>query len=143
MAIVNMYITKSKYLPQLPVKDGQLIFTTDGNTVALDFSGVRYYYQTIQTLASETNREAIAAPLSGYYYVESSNVLWYYSSSWTRITPENIEPVIFGQTEKDFPEEGKDGVLYVADKALYRYSKSDKKYLAVSNLTEWEGLSTL
>lgn len=102
MAILNMYITKSKYLPQLSVKDGQLIFTTDGNTIALDFGGTRYFYQTIQTLATEEDRKAIVAPLSGYYYVEGSNVLWYYSSSWTRMTPDGVEPIVFGQTEEDF-----------------------------------------
>lgn len=140
MAILNAYITKSKYLPQLPVKDGQLIFTTDGNTVALDFGGTRYFYQTIQTFATEKDREELSFPLSGYYYVEESNALWYFSSSWSRITPKEIEPVVFGQTEEDFPEVGKENVLYVADDALYRYSKPDKKYLAVANLTEWKGL---
>lgn len=140
MAISSMYITKSKYLPQLSVKDGQLIFTTDGNTIALDFGGTRYFYQTIQTLATEEDRKAIVAPLSGYYYVEGSNVLWYYSSSWTRMTPDGVEPIVFGQTEEDFPETGRENVLYVANKALYRYSVSDKKYLAIANLTEWGDL---
>lgn len=139
MAILNMYVTKAKYLPQLPVRDGQLIYTTDGCRIALDFNGARYYYDTIQTFKTEEERQNFTSVLDGYYYIEETNALWYYSnSSWTRMTPENLNPIIFGKTFNDFPKEGNSKTLYVADKATYKWDDLTKSYIAVANLTEWE-----
>lgn len=139
MAILSMFVTKSKYLQQLPIHDGQLIYTMDGNRIALDFNGARYYYDTIQSFETEEQRTSFVSVLDGYYYVKDTSCLWSYSNSqWNRLTPENLDPIVFGNTVEDFPAEGKSNTLYVADKATYKWNAGIRGYDPVANLTEWE-----
>lgn len=41
MTYTNLYTVSAKNLSKLPVRDGNIIFVTDGGTVCLDFNGGR------------------------------------------------------------------------------------------------------
>lgn len=139
MSVLRLYVTKDKYLPQLEVKDGNLIFLSDNGKICLDFNGARYQYDTIQNFKTNADREAHALVTTGYYFVEEDNSLWRYSNNnWHRITPENLDPIVFGKTLNDFPPTGNPKLLYVADKATYKWDSAAEKYIAVANLTEWD-----
>lgn len=141
MAVVQIYITKSERLPQLPVRDGNLIFVSDAGKVALDFNGSRLYYNTIASFGTDEQRLAYKNPPNGYYYVEDTGVLWCAKDyQWQQITPDNLDQIVFGATVEDFPKEGKSKLLYVADDGIYRWDFVEKCYLMSANLTKWDKL---
>ena len=139
MAAVNLYVTKSKYFSQLPVRDGNIIFATDVGTVGFDYNGSRLYYDTIRTFETEENRLAFKSPLDGYYIVQETNMFWYYhNKEWKKLCPDNLEPLFFGESEDDFPAIGNPTSLYVANEALYKWDNRTQSYMMVSNLTKWD-----
>lgn len=141
MAVINLYVTKPKYLSQIPVRDGNLIFAEQSNTVCFDFNGTRYPYKTIHTFETEAERAAYTAYLDGYYFVKETNMLWSYSNfSWKKLCPDNLEPLVFGSSIDDFPKVGNKTSLYIADKCIFKYDPTFG-YIMVSNLTDWNNLS--
>lgn len=141
MAFLNLYVTKSKYEKQLPVKDGNLVFVDDSNTICLDFNGARYRYNAIQIFDTDEQRAAHTSVLDGFYYVKETNIVWSFSNgSWKQISPDNLKPNIFAHSIDDFPKKGKADILYIADDAIYRWDNLTDSYLMVSNLTNWNEL---
>lgn len=137
--IVKMYSTTAARLSDLAVLDGQMIFVKDVRKIYLDLNDIRVEYSILQVLSDEQERAAILAPVEGFYYVESTHVMWRYKSGWTQITPSNLTPVFFGAYET-FPEVGDPSVLYVDDDVLYKWDALTSSYLAVANKTQWEEL---
>jgi hypothetical protein len=138
-AIVKMYATVNSRLSALDVKDGQLIFTTDTKQLFLDYNGLRLAYDCVQVFPTDEVRKSVLAPIEGFYYVESTAVLWRYKNGWIQISPDNINPIYMGGVDS-FPAEGDNSTLYVADDAIYKWDSSTKTYLMVSNKTEWSTL---
>ena len=138
-AIVKMYHTTDSKISQLPVTDGNLVFTTDTKRMYLDMNGLRLPYVDIQILSQETDRTSILAPIEGFYFVEETNVLWRYKGGWKQITPNNLAPLFFGDYE-DFPPQGQSNVLYVTDDATYKWDSLTSTYICISNKTEWKTL---
>lgn len=139
MAIVKVYSTVAAKLPQLAVTDGQLIFCRDTRTIYLDMAGVRVGYTDITTLASETERTGLLAPVEGYYYVDETNLMWRYNGKWTRINSADSEVIFFGDVSS-FPDTGSSNRLYVSDNAIYRWDAISRKYVVVSNKTSWTAI---
>jgi hypothetical protein len=75
MAIAKFVYTTSAKLDTLPVEDGQIIFAPDANTLCLDITGQRFYYQTIKTF--QTDAERVETPFlnQGFYYVEETETI--------------------------------------------------------------------
>ena len=85
--VLSAIVTANSKLSDLSVKDGQLIFVQDKNTIALDFGGKRTLYKQIEELATEAARTSILAPVTGhYYFVVETGVLWTYQNGWVQIT---------------------------------------------------------
>ena len=139
-AIVKMYATTASKLSQLQVLDGQLIFVRDVRKIYLDMNGTRLEYSIIQVLASEEDRSNLLAPVEGFYFVESTHVMWRYKDKWTQISPSNLNPIFFGGTSDEFPPVGNSTTLYVTDDATYKWDTLLQKYVVVSNKTEWKTL---
>ena len=138
-AIVKAYSTTKSKLSQLPVSDGNLIFVKDTHTIYLDLNGNRLAYRDIVVLPKETDRTSILAPIEGFYYVEETDIFWRYKEGWKQITPDNINPLFFGDYE-DFPPTGKDNVLYISDEATYKWDSLTSTYICIANKTEWKSL---
>jgi len=76
MAIVNFIYTTSAKLNDLPVEDGQIIFAPDMQTICLDMSGQRFYYQTIKIFETDEERMSTPFPVQGFYFVQETEVIW-------------------------------------------------------------------
>lgn len=137
--ILKAYTTTAAKLSSLPLRDGNLIFVRDLKRIYLDSAGQRIEYSTIHTLDKESDRTGILAPVQGYYYVLETNVMWMYNSTWVRITPENINPIYFGDRDS-FPDEGQADRLYVTESGIYQYNATLKAYQMIANTTNWQTL---
>lgn len=140
MAIMKIYETTAAKLTSLPVVDGQMIFVRDSHTICMDLHGLRISYHDITTLDTEQARLDILAPLKSFYYVEETHVLWSYEDAgWFQLTPDNLNPVFFGEL-KDFPVKGSSSTLYVDDDTIYKWDDSLGEYLPVANMTKWDDI---
>ena len=85
--ILSVYATVESKLPDLGIKDGQLIFVKDKPKVVLDFGGKRTVYNQIEELATDGARTSLLAPVTGrFYFVLETAVLWTYKDGWVQIT---------------------------------------------------------
>lgn len=133
--ILSVLATVGSKLSDLAIKDGQLVFVQDKHKVALDYNGKRVFYNQIQELATEQDRQAILAPVTGlYYFVISTAVLWTYQGSWIQITTPPEEIIFIGVT---LPELGSSKTLYVnkEKKEISVWDEAAASYVIVANKT--------
>lgn len=133
---LSVCATTSSRLPDLSIKNGQLIFVQDIRRVAFDFNDKRVFYNQIEELESDAERLTIANPMAGYYFVIDTAILWFYQDKWIQLTtpPEDI---VFIGTE--LPELGKnEKVLYVnkKEKNISVWDNESSKYVIVSDKTK-------
>lgn len=110
--VPKLIATTSSKIKNLIIEDGNLIFIQDAGRIAFDFKGKRVFYNQIVELETEAERLTLDSPLSGYYFVISTGVLWHYReelSEWIQIT-EKPEQVVFIGVE--LPELGTANKLY-------------------------------
>lgn len=109
--ILSVIGTVKSRLPDLSIKNGQLIFIQDSQTIALDLNGKRTFYNEIITMDTEEQRQSILAPISGsYYFVIETAVLWTYHTTWIQITTPPEDIVFIGLS---LPQLGQSKTLYV------------------------------
>jgi hypothetical protein len=126
-SILSVIGTVKSRLPDLAIKNGQLIFVQDSPTIALDFNGKRTFYNEIITISTEEQRQNMLAPISGsYYFVVESAVLWTYQTQWIQITTKPQDIIFIGT---NLPELGKKQTLY-ADKTNHNISVWDDNTLS-------------
>lgn len=132
---LKVIATSSSRIGDLIIKDGQLIFIRDLGRIAFDFKGQRVFYNQIVELETEADRLALENPLSGYYFVIGSAVLYFYKDGWTQIT-ERPKEVLFIGTE--LPELGQENKIYIDidDREISVWDEETDTYVAVSNYTE-------
>lgn len=110
--IISVIGTVANKLPDLPIKDGQIIFVKDKKKVALDLNGKRTFYNEIVTFEEDQERQDLLAPINGcFYFVIKTAVLWFYQDKWIQVTSTPEEVVFFGT---EMPELGKANILYVS-----------------------------
>ena len=135
-SVLKLVATTSSKIRDLIIQDGQLIFLQDVGRIAFDFKGKRVFYNQIVELGTEAERLTLDSPLSGYYFVIDSGVLWYYQNEWVQIT-EKPEQVVFIGVE--LPELGsaKEGTLYVnkAEREIAVFDSATNEYIIVSDYT--------
>lgn len=134
--IMSLVATTSSRISDLIIKDGQLIFIQDLGRIAFDFKGKRVFYNQIVELNTEVERLTLDSPLSGYYFVIDTAVLWFYQDGWTQIT-EKPEEVIFIGVELPELGQAKENMLYVnkADREIAVFDSASNKYIVVSDYT--------
>ena len=131
--ILSAIGTVASKLPDLSIKNGQLIFIQDSQKIALDFNDKRVFYNQVVILQKESDREAILAPINElFYFVVDTAVLWMYHNEWVQITsqPENI--VFIGTT---LPELGSAKTLYVnkEEQNISIWDSESSEYIVVGN----------
>lgn len=138
--VLSLVATTSSKVKDLIIKDGQLIFVRDMGRIAFDFKGQRVFYNQIVELKTDLERTTMDSPISGYYFVINTGVLWFYKKDdekgeWIQIT-ERPEEVIFIGVE--LPELGQANKLYVDtdDREISVWIEEANQYLTVSNFTE-------
>ena len=108
-SVLKLIATTSSKIRNLTIENGQLIFIQDLGRIAFDFNGKRVFYNQIVELDTETERLTLDSPLSGYYFVIGSGVLWYYNDEWVQITDKPEEVVFIGV---ELPELGSANKIY-------------------------------
>lgn len=137
-AKAKLYYTQEKYLSTLPVQNGNIIFVADSHKVCLDMSKTRHTYQTIQEFKTDAERLALQSPYKGFYFVEETNTIWRYSDSWKRITNVSLNPIVYGETEEAFPQEGEKNSLYFTDDGIFNWKEAVGKYNLIANANKWD-----
>lgn len=133
--VLSVCATIGSKLPNLAIKDGQLIFVQDKHKIALDFGGKRVLYHQIEELATESARKSMLAPVTGlFYFVIETAVLWTYRDKWVQITTPPKEVVFFGT---ELPELGVTKTLYVdtGRKEISVWDESTSGYVVVADKT--------
>ena len=134
--VLSVIATTSSKLKDIVIKNGQLIFVQDLTRIAFDFNNTRVFYNQIVELDTEAERLTLDSPLSGYYFVIDTAVLWFYQDGWVQIT-ERPQEVIFIDVELPSLGQAKEGTLYVnkAEREIAIYDSSSKEYIIVSDYT--------
>ena len=103
--------TTASRLPDLPIKNGQLIFMHDVGKIALDFKDKRTFYNEIVTLQTDEQRKKLENPIKGsFYFVVDTSVLWTYQTEWKQLTSSPQEVLFIGI---ELPELGSANKLFV------------------------------
>ena len=134
--VMSLVATTSPRIRDLVIKDGQLIFIQDVGRIAFDFKGKRVFYNQIVELETEAERLTLDSPLSGYYFVIDSAVLWFYQDEWIQIT-EKPEEVVFIGVELPELGQAKENMLYVnkAEREIAVFDSASNDYIIVSDYT--------
>lgn len=132
--VLSLIATTSSRVKDLVVKNGQLIFIQDVGRIAMDFNNKRVFYNQIVELETDSERESLESPMSGYYFVINTAELWFYQEDWIRITNKPEEVVFIGV---ELPELGQANTLYInkGERVLSIWDEETGEYIAVSNYT--------
>ena len=133
--VLSVCATVGSKLPDLVIKDGQLIFVRDKHKIALDFGGKRTFYNQIEELATDGARTSLLAPVAGlFYFVIETATLWTYRDGWIQLTTPPKEVVFFGT---ELPELGVPKTLYVntIDKEISVWDDNTSSYIVVADKT--------
>lgn len=135
-SILSVIATTSSKIRDLVIKNGQLIFIQDLGRIAMDYNDSRVFYNQIVELNTEVERLTLDSPLSGYYFVIDTAVLWFYQDGWVQITEKPNEVI---SIDVELPELGqaKENVLYInkAEKEIAVFDSASNEYVIVSDFT--------
>lgn len=131
--------TTSDKMNSIAVQSGQLIFSRDDRVIYLD-TDVRTSFQQIITVVNEETRQKLTSPVSGFYFVKDTKMLWNYEGGqWLQITEPPKENLVFADYAS-FPAIGEEQVLYVDKEKIYQWNASSKKYTEMGALA-WDDIS--
>ena len=126
--------TNSTILNSIPIQKGQLIFVQDTRQIYLDSDTERIENGQIIVLVNEVQRLPIQ-PLSAFYFVLETNILWRYNNGWVQLTSAPKESVVFLNNKAELPATGQDNLLYITDTGIYRWINGEYVDLSASS---WE-----
>lgn len=131
---LKVIATSSSRIRDLLIKSGQLIFVQDLGRIAFDFNGKRVFYNQIVELKTEAERLSLINPISGYYFVLGSGILYHYKNGWTQITE---KPESFLCIDVELPQLGKENKLYInkVEQDISVWDEEVDKYIKVANYT--------
>lgn len=131
-SVIRYYAVSRDKLDQLAVADGQLIFVHNAREIYLDVNGERTSYSQIMVLFDEEHRKGLK-PVTGFYFVSSTNVLWRYDNQWIQLTTPPREVVVFSD---ELPQQGVEETLYITEEDIYKFD--DGKYTKLGGTPQWE-----
>ena len=137
----TLYYAIPERVHEIPVVDGNIIFVPQDDTVYLDMANRRYDYSLIHICETELDRSQIS-PRTGFYFVEETNALWRWNRGWSRVASGGIEtsPIMYADTEEDFPVIGEQDKLYYTDEGIYNWKSQLSKYNLIANANKWESM---
>ena len=133
-AVMKFCTTRSELLNNIPIQKGQLIFVQDTRQIFLDSDAERIEYGQIIVLVNEVQRLSIR-PLSAFYFVLETNILWRYNGGWVQLTTPPRECVMFLNNKAELPATGQSNRLYITDNGIYRWMNGE--YVDLSG-SSWE-----
>lgn len=120
-AVMSVVVTTAVKLPDLAIKNGQVIFVSDSKKIALDFNDKRVFYNQVVVLQTESERTSLLAPITElFYFVVETAVLWTYQvTGWIQVTTNPDEIIYVGD---NLPEIGTAKQLYINKiEKIYQY----------------------
>ena len=131
-SVPKLIATTSSKIRSLPIKNGQLVFIQNLGRIAFDFNDKRVFYNQIVELKTDEERTSLDSPLSGYYFVINTAVLWFYNDGWVQITDKPEEVIFIGV---ELPELGHANKIYVnkEDREISIWDEEEDRYIVVSN----------
>ena len=136
---MKFIVTNAKKLNDIEIVSGQLIFVRDERIIYLD-SDIRTPFTQMIYVSTEAQRQTIASPLKGFYFVEETSILWHFDKTkgWEQMTSAPDERLVFDNYD-NFPVKGKTGVLYCAPEAIYQWNTSLSSYIKMGEQV-WENI---
>ena len=132
--VLSVCATTGSRLSDLVIKDGQLIFVQDKHRIAFDFKGKRVFYNQIEEIATEEEREGIEPEEGIFYFVISTAVLWTYHGKWIQLTTPPQDVIFIGV---ELPELGSENILYVNKSGYISvWDEDSKDYITVANKSD-------
>ena len=128
--------TTSDKISTITKQKGQLIFSRDDRVIYLDSdTNTRTEYRSIISLISEEQRQSIISPVSGFYFVEETAVLWTYNinKEWEQLTQTPDNRILFYSSISEFPAQGKEGILYNTLDNIYKWSSLQNTYIKIGS----------
>lgn len=128
--------TTSDKISTIAKQKGQLIFSRDDRVIYLDTdTNTRTEYRSIISLINEEQRQSIISPVSGFYFVEETAVLWTYSinKEWEQLTQTPDNRILFYSSISEFPAQGKEGILYNTLDNIYKWSSLQNTYIKIGS----------
>ena len=120
---IKFVTTVNSKLSQLNIENGQLIFVSDARKIYLDLNGIRTEYSQIIPLAKEEDRLNYLSPITGFYFVKETAVLWRVEQGeWIQLTEPPQEWIVF-TTYNELPKQGKLNTLYITETQSYRWTE--------------------
>lgn len=130
-AILKAVYTVNSKLKDLPIENGQLIFTADVNEIHLDFNNKRTTYTQLKVLDNDTERLSMLAPVELMYFVKDTGILWMFTKGeWLQLTTNPVINIVYENDKTSFPTKGKGYILYISttENLIYRWDDSDSTY---------------
>lgn len=120
-------------LPDIPIKNGQLIFIPNQKQIALDFNNTRTIYEELQILETEYERIQLVSPISAFYFVKETAILYRYTDQWVQVTWPPQEIVVCKSSYLQFPTVGNPNRIYIdiSDNATFRWDDTSLKYYCI------------
>lgn len=135
-AVMSVVVTTAIKLPDLAIKNGQVIFVSDSKKIALDFDNKRTFYNQIVVLQTESERQGLLAPITElFYFVVDTAILWtYQTTGWVQVTTSPDEIIYIGD---NLPEVGTAKSLYInkTEKNISIWDEEALSYITVSDCT--------
>lgn len=132
--VLSVCATTGSRLSDLVIKDGQLIFVQDKHRIAFDFKGKRVFYNQIEEIATEEEREGIDPEEGVFYFVVNTAVLWTYRGKWIQLTTPPQDVIFIGV---ELPELGSANILYVNKSGYISvWDEDSKDYITVANKSD-------
>lgn len=128
--------TTSDKISTIAKQKGQLIFSRDDRVIYLDTdTNTRTEYRSIISLINEEQRQSIISPVSGFYFVEETAVLWTYNinKEWEQLTQTPDNRILFYSSISEFPSQGKEGILYNTLDNIYKWSSLQNTYIKIGS----------
>lgn len=135
--ILNLVVAdKSSKLSDFAIGHQQIIFLQDKHVLALDYNGKRTFYNQIEIISTDIERQGLENPLQGtFYFVIGTVSLWFYDSDWVRITEPPKEILFIGDI---LPEFGSENILYVDKdgREISVWDEETSQYIPIANYTQ-------
>ena len=128
--------TTSDKISTIAKQKGQLIFSRDDRVIYLDTdTNTRTEYRSIISLINEEQRQSIISPVSGFYFVEETAILWTYNinKEWEQLTQTPDNRILFYSSISEFPAQGKEGILYNTLDNIYKWSSLQNTYIKIGS----------
>lgn len=140
--VFTVIATTASRLPDLAIKDQQLIFVQDKRKIALDLGGKRTFYNQIEILEADADRLALTEPNDGgFYFVLGTSVLWNYSGGkWIAVTSSPQQVLFIGTA---LPELGSELTLYVntEESTISVWDTATQSYVVVADKSNYKTMT--